>query len=174
MRMDDSLSTDESTCHVLIHDGEKKAEGKLSALFNEVWPRWGVCLYACVLLCECVCNAANCPFAVYPMVSGMSLVTACSLSLNGPVAMAALQSPHPPSARRVTGQLEQGAVTRSLLWLQLWGERSQAGDTIHRQGPNKIHLQTNMMIRGPWRSCRLRESDILIPPLHVAPAIKGS
>lgn len=54
-----------------------------------------------------------------------------------------------PSAWRVTDQLEQGAVTCSLLWLQLWGERSQAGDTIHRQGPNKIHLQTNTMSQGP-------------------------
>lgn len=98
--------------------------------------QWGlttlrcVCLHVCVLLCKCVSDAANCPFAVYPMGSGMSLVTACSFSLNGPVAMAAPQRPAPPpSAWRVTGQLEQGAVTRSLLWLQLWGERSQAGGT---------------------------------------------
>lgn len=135
-----------STCHVLIH-------GENCLLFNGVWPCWGVCFYVCVLLCKCVNDAANCPFAVYPMGSGISLVTACSFSLNGPVAMAAPQrpapSPPPPSAWRVTGQLEQGAVTCSLLWLQLWGERSQAGDTIHRQGPNKIHLQTNTMSQGP-------------------------
>ena len=74
-----------------------------------------------VRFCLCVLfgsesDTANCPFAVYPMGSGMSLVTACSLSLNGPVAMAAPQRPAPPpSAWRVTGQLEQGAVTCSLL-----------------------------------------------------------
>lgn len=151
-----------STCHVLIH-------GENCLLFNEVWLRWGVCLYVCVLLLKCVSDAANCPFAVYPMGSGMSLVTACSFSLNGPVAMAAPQRPAPPpsSARRVTGQLEQGAVTCSLLWLQLWEERSQAGDTIHRQGPNKIHLQKNTMSRG-GHVC------IPIPPLHVARAIESS
>ncbi len=134
--------TPRSTRHVLIH-------GDNCPLFNEVWPRWGVSLHVCVLLCKCVSDAANCPFAVYPMGSGMSLVTACSFSLNGPVAMAAPQRPAPPpSAWRVTGQLEQGAVTCSL-WLQLWGERSQAGDTVQRQGPNKIHLQTNTMSCGP-------------------------
>lgn len=36
--------------------------------------------------------------------------------------------PPPPSALRVTGQLEQGAVTWcSLLWLQLWGDRTSGG-----------------------------------------------
>lgn len=173
MRADEihSINTEGHLSH--IDSWWKKAEGKLSFRINAVWPRWGVCFYACVLLCECVSNATNCPFAVYPMGSGMSLVTACSFSLNGPVAMAAPQSP-PPSAQRVTGQLEQGAVTCSLLWLHLRGERSQAVDTINRQGPNKIHLQTNRMRGGPWRSCRLRECDIHIPPIHVAPAIKGS
>lgn len=67
--------------------------------------QWGlttlrrVCLRVCVLLCKCVSDAANCPFAVYPMGSGMSLVTACSFSLNGPVAMAAPQRPAPPCPR---------------------------------------------------------------------------
>lgn len=140
-----------STCEILIFGELRLKENCL--LFNEVWPRWGMCLYVCVLLCEGVSDTANCPFGVYPMGSGMSLVTACSFSLNGPVAMAAPQRPAPPpSARRVTGQLEQGAVTCSLLWLQLWAERSQTGDIIHRQDPNKIHLQTNMVSRGPWRS----------------------
>lgn len=109
----------------------KKGRRGNCPLFNEVWPRRALCLYFCVLLCECVSDAANCPFAVYPMGSGMSLVTACSFSLNGPVAMAALQRPAPlpppPSALRVTGQLEQGAVTCSLLWLQLWGDRTSGG-----------------------------------------------
>lgn len=108
----------------------KKGRRGNCPLFNEVWPRRALCLYFCVLLCECVSDAANCPFAVYPMGSGMSLVTACSFSLNGPVAMAALQrpAPPPPSALRVTGQLEQGAVTWcSLLWLQLWGDRTSGG-----------------------------------------------
>lgn len=108
----------------------KKGRRGNCPLFNEVWPRRALCLYFCVLLCECVSDAANCPFAVYPMGSGMSLVTACSFSLNGPVAMAALQrpAPTPPSALRVTGQLEQGAVTWcSLLWLQLWGDRTSGG-----------------------------------------------
>lgn len=108
----------------------KKGRRGNCPLFNEVWPRRALCLYFCVLLCECVSDAANCPFAVYPMGSGMSLVTACSFSLNGPVAMAALQRPAPlppPSALRVTGQLEQGAVICSLLWLQLWGDRTSGG-----------------------------------------------
>lgn len=156
----------------------KKGRRGNCPLFNEVWPRRALCLYFCVLLCECVSDAANCPFAVYPMGSGMSLVTACSFSLNGPVAMAALQrpAPPPPSALRVTGQLEQGAVTWcSLLWLQLWGDRtSGGGGTIHRQSPNKIHLQTNTLNHGPWRSCLLWRRHILISPLHVAPAIKRS
>lgn len=83
--------------------------------------------------------------------------------------------PPPPSALRVTGQLEQGAVTCSLLWLQLWGDRtSGGGGTIHRQSPNKIHLQTNTLNHGPWRSCLLWRRHILISPLHVAPAIKRS
>lgn len=154
----------------------KKGRRGNCPLFNEVWPRRALCLYFCVLLCECVSDAANCPFAVYPMGSGMSLVTACSFSLNGPVAMAALQRPAPPpSALRVTGQLEQGAVTWcSLLWLQLWGDRTSGGGTIHRQSPNKIHLQTNTLNHGPWRSCLLWRRHILISPLHVAPAIKRS
>lgn len=122
--------------------------GENCCLFSEVWLCWGVCLWVCVLLR--VSDAANCPFAVYPMGSGISLVTACSFSLNRPVAIAALQrTAPPPSAWRVTGQLEQGTVTCSLLWLQLWGERIQAGDTIHWQGPNKIHLQTSTMSQGP-------------------------
>lgn len=155
----------------------KKGRRGNCPLFSEVWPRRALCLYFCVLLCECVSDAANCPFAVYPMGSGMSLVTACSFSLNGPVAMAALQrpAPTPPSALRVTGQLEQGAVTWcSLLWLQLWGDRTSGGGTIHRQSPNKIHLQTNTLNHGPWRSCLLWRRHILISPLHVAPAIKRS
>lgn len=99
MRMDDSPSINTEVHLSCIDSWWKKTEGKLSVLFNEVWPRWGVCLYACVLLCKCVSDAANCPFAVYPMGSGMSLVTACSFSLNGPVAMAAPQRPAPPPQR---------------------------------------------------------------------------
>lgn len=57
-------------------------------------------IFVCCRAQVCVSDAANCPFAVYPMGSGMSLVTACSLSLNGPVAMAA---PHRagPSPQRM-------------------------------------------------------------------------
>lgn len=65
----------ESTRHVLIHDED-------CPLFKELWPRRGVhCLYLCVngIACAFVSDAANCPFALYPMGSGMSLVTACSL-----------------------------------------------------------------------------------------------
>lgn len=133
-------------------------------------------IFVCCHAQVCVSDAANCPFAVYPMGSGMSLVTACSLSLNGPVAMAAPHraGPSPPSAWRVTGQLERGAVTCSLLWLQLWGENSQAGDTINRQGPNKIHLQTNMTSQGPSGHACSPSLTAPVPPLHVAPAIKSS
>lgn len=154
----------------------KKGRRGNCPLFSEVWPRRALCLYFCVLLCECVSDAANCPFAVYPMGSGMSLVTACSFSLNGPVAMAALQRPAPPQCtesdrpiRAGCCDMMQSAVITALRRQDFWG-----GGTIHRQSPNKIHLQTNTLNHGPWRSCLLWRRHILISPLHVAPAIKRS
>lgn len=151
-----------STCHVLIH-------GENCLLFNEVWPRWGVCLCVCVLLCKCVSDAANCPFAVYPMGSGMPLVTACSFSLNGPVAMAAPQRPAPPPQRNESdrpiraGRCDmQSAVITAL-------RREEPGRGHHTPAGSQQDPSPNKHDEpGPWRSCVLPERDNLIPPLHVA------
>jgi len=134
----------------------KKGRRENCHLFNEVWPRWGVCLYVCVLLCECVTDAANCPFAVYPMGSGMSLVTACSLSLNAPVAMAAPQRPAPPcqsteSDRPIrAGRCDMQSVVITALRKQepCRGHRTPAWSQ-QDPSPNK-HDEP-----GPWRSCML-------------------
>lgn len=146
MRMDDSLSIN-TNVHLSCID----SWWKLSSI------QWGLTMLRCVLLCLCI---------VVQVCEWCSKLSICSISdgLRDIISHSVLvlikwPSRHgsptkasplpPPSAWRVTGQLEQGAVTCSLLWLQLWGERSQAGDTIHRQGPNKIHLQTNTMSQGP-------------------------
>lgn len=159
-----------STCHVLIH-------GENCLLFNGVWPCWGVCFYVCVLLCKCVNDAANCPFAVYPMGSGISLVTACSFSLNGPVAMAAPQRPAPsPPPQRMesdkpirAGRCDmQSAVITAL-------RREEPGRGHHTPAGSQQDPSPNKHDEpGPCRSCVLPELDIPIPPLHVAPAIKSS
>lgn len=131
-----------STRHLLIR-------GDNCLLFNDVWPRWGVCLYVCVLLCKCVSDAANCPFAVYPMGSGMSLVTACSFSLNGPVAMAAPQRPAPPPLRTESdrpiraGRCDmQSAVITAL-------RREEPGRGHHTPARSQQDPSPNMMSWGP-------------------------
>lgn len=146
MRMDDSLSI-----NTQVHLSCIDSWWKLSSI------QWGLTTLRCVPLCLCI---------VVKVCEWCSKLSICSISdgLRDVISHSVLvlikwpsrhgsptkANPSPSSsARRVTGQLERGAVTCSLLWLQLWGERSQAGDTIHRQGPNKIHLQTNAMSRGP-------------------------
>lgn len=122
-----------STCHVLIHGGNHLP-------FDEVWPRWGCGLLCLCIVCEWCSKLSICSISdgLRDVISHSVLVLIKWPSRHGSPTKA---NPSSSSAWRVTGQLERGAVTRSLLWLQLWGERSQAGDTMHRQGPNKIHLQ---------------------------------
>lgn len=125
----------------------KKGRRGNCPLFNEVWPRRALCLYFCVLLCECVSDAANCPFAVYPMGSGMSLVTACSFSLNGPVAMAALQRPAPPQCtesdrpiRAGCCDMMQSAVITALRRQDFWGGDHTPAKSQQDSSPNK-HIE---------------------------------
>lgn len=89
------------------------------------------------------------------MGSGMSLVTACSFSLNGAVAMAALQRPAPPPPQRIESDrpIRAGCCDMQSAVITALGRQDSGGGggTIHRQGPNKIHLQTNTL-RAPGGS----------------------
>lgn len=143
MRMDDSLSII-TEVHLSCID----SWWKLSSI------QWGLTTLRCVPLCLCIACEWCSKLSICSISDGLRDVISHSVlvlikwpSRHGSPTKA---NPSPfSSAQRVTGQLEQGTVTCSLLWLQLGGERSQAGDTIHRQSPNKIHLQTKAMSRGP-------------------------
>lgn len=133
-------------------------------------------LCLCIVVYYCVSDAANCPFAVYPMGSGISLVTACSFSLNGPVAMAAPQRPAPPHPERMesdrpirAGRCDmQSAVITAL-------RREEPGRGHHTPAGSQQDPSPNKHDEpGPRGSCVLPELDIPNPPLHVAPAIKNS
>lgn len=158
-----------STCHILIH-GEKRQKGKLSSA------QWGLTTLRCARPCLCIvlrvcewCSICSISEGLRDVISHSVLVFIKWPSRHGSPTKA---SPFPARARRVTGQLEPGAVTCSMLWLELWGGRSQAGDTIHQRGPNAIHRQTKRNEPWPWRSRVHWGSHIFIPALHVAPAIE--
>lgn len=151
-----------STCHILIH-GEKRQKGKLSSV------QWGLTTLRCarprlcIVLRECEwCSVCSISEGLRDVISHSVLVFIKWPSRHGSPTKA---SPFPARAPRVTGQLEQGAVTCSMLWLELWGGRSQAGDAICQRGPQR---------NEPWL-CRSRvrwRSHIFVPALHVAPAIE--
>lgn len=107
----------------------KKGRRGNCPLFNEVWPRRALCLYFCVTVvrvCEWCSKLSICSISdgLRDVISHSVLVLIKWPSRHGSPTKA---SPPPPSALRVTGQLEQGAVTCSLLWLQLWGDRTSGG-----------------------------------------------
>lgn len=133
------------------------AEVHLSCIDSWWWLssiQWGLTTLRCVPLCLCIVCEWCSKLSICSISDGLRDVISHSVLvlIKWPSRHGSPTKANPSlsySAWRVTGQLEQGAVTCSLLWLWLWGERSQAGNTIHRQGPNKIHLQLNAMSRGP-------------------------
>lgn len=155
----------------------KKGRRGKCPLFNEVWPRRALCLYFCVTVvrvCEWCSKLSICSISdgLRDVISHSVLVLIKWPSRHGSPTKA---SPSPPQCTESDRPIRAGccdmqsAVITALRRQDFWG-----GGTIHRQSPNKIHLQTNTLNHGPWRSCLLWRRHILISPLHVAPAIKRS